>query len=149
MQLGQRIGARFPNLVSRVFNDPARIHERLFARLRDDESPVFASFLPYARRFKPCFGDVDLTFRKQLACFAPRFVGVLQAPCYRTPTLGINMQGARRDRPEDREDSEEENETQNHLTQARPEHELVDGRHERISGDKKNSAAYRNKPLRA
>ena len=149
MQLGQRIGAGFLNLVSRIFNDPARIHERLFARLRDDPSPVLASFLPYARRFKLCFGDVDLMFRAQLACFAPLFLGVLQAPFYRTPTLGINMQGARRDRAEDREDSEEENETQNHLTQARPEQELMDGRYERISGDKKNSAAYRNKPLRA
>jgi hypothetical protein len=30
---GQRIGARLLNLVSRIFNDPARIYERMFARL--------------------------------------------------------------------------------------------------------------------
>jgi hypothetical protein len=33
VKLGQRIGARFLNLFSCIFNDPARIHERPFARL--------------------------------------------------------------------------------------------------------------------
>lgn len=69
------MGTVFLNLVSRIFNDPARVHERLFARLGDNPSPVFASFLPYARRFELRGGDADPLFLEQLACFALCFLG--------------------------------------------------------------------------
>jgi len=54
-------------------------------------------------------------FLKQLTCFAVSFLGILQAALYYASALGRNMQSARHDPAENREDSEEEHETQNHL----------------------------------
>jgi hypothetical protein len=59
-------------------------------------------------------------FLEQLACFASSFLGVLQASFYCVATLGRNMQDARHDLTQNREDSEEKHETQNHLSQAWP-----------------------------
>jgi hypothetical protein len=115
VKLGQRIGARFLNLVGRIINDPARIYERMFARLRDNPSPAFARFLPYARRFKLRLGDADPMLRKQLARFGFGFLGVLQAACYSVSALGSNLQSAWHEAAENREDGEEKHEAQNHL----------------------------------
>ena len=120
VKLGQIIGARFLNPVGRIVDDPARIHERLFARLGDNPSPALACFLPYARRFKLRFGDIGPMFGKQSACFASSLLGVLQAPFYCIPSLGRNLQNARHDLAEKGEDNEEKREAENHLREARP-----------------------------
>jgi hypothetical protein len=85
---------------------------------------------------------------EQLAGFAVRLLGVLQAFLYYAPTLDSNLQSARYDPAEKREDDEEEHQTQNHLGETWPDQELVDGRYERIGGNEKNRATYRHKPLR-
>ena len=87
-------------------------------------------------------------FRKQPACFASSLIGILQASFNRIPALGRNIQNARHDPAENGEDNEEKHEAENHLSQTRPEQELMDGRYERIGGDQNNCAAYRHKPLR-
>ena len=120
MQLGQIIGTCFLNPVGRIVDDPARIRERLFARLGDNSGPALARFLPYAPRFKLGFEDVSPMFRKQSACFTSSILGVLQARFYCIPTLGRNILNARHDPAENGEDSKEKHKTENHLRKARP-----------------------------